>query len=139
VAFEKHRFIRQPLQFDVLYECSIQPRLVKIPSMIIQPFVENAIWHGLLPKNGGRVWLHIIDGDAGYVLVEIHDDGMGLQPVQSHTTGNGVRGIQLIRERITAYNQLHKHPIKLFIPEPVQSGAEGFFVQLAFPLKPDPV
>lgn len=138
VAFEKHRFIRQPLQFDIINDSKTLPEQVKIPSMIIQPFVENAIWHGLLPKNGGRVWLHIKDASAGYLLVEIHDDGVGMAPAETKTPGSGVRGIQLIQERISAYNQLNKYPIKLFIPGNEATSREGFFVRLFFPLQQEP-
>jgi ligand-binding sensor domain-containing protein len=135
VAFEKHRFIRQSLQFEVIYESRLQAKDVKIPSMIIQPFVENAIWHGLLPKNGGRVWLHIKDGTGNYLQVAIHDDGVGAKPLGEDVRNGEVRGIRLIQERIAAYNQLNKQPIKLFFPGKETLGGTGFCVQLSFPLQ----
>lgn len=135
VEFEKHRFIRQPLQFDVMNESRIAPKDIKIPSMIIQPFVENSIWHGLLPKNGGRVWLHIKDTADDYLLVEIHDDGAGIASPNLQNANHGVRGIQLIQERISAYNRLNKRPIKLHIPGNHELSGAGFFVQLSFPIE----
>lgn len=133
VEFEKHRFIRHPLQFDVINDSRIAPKDIKIPSMIIQPFVENSIWHGLLPKNGGRVWLHIKDAADDYLLVEIHDEGDGIVSPKEQNPDKGVRGIQLIQERISAYNQLNKRPIRLYIPSAENN--EGFFVRLSFPVE----
>lgn len=136
VEFEKHRFIRQPLQFSVENESRLNPLEVKIPSMIIQPFVENAIWHGLLPNNGGRVWLHIKDTAGAYLLVEIHDDGVGMPQENTEAEGSGVRGIQLIRERIAAYNQLNKQPIKLVLPKTIPE-QPGSCIQIYFPAQPE--
>lgn len=45
--------------------------------LTIQPFVENAVKHGLLPKkNGGTVWISTKKADT-YIEVEIRDDGVG--------------------------------------------------------------
>ncbi len=50
----------------------------KIPSMIIQPFVENAITHGLEPKEGeGKLLLEITE-DAENIYIAIEDDGVGM-------------------------------------------------------------
>jgi two-component system, sensor histidine kinase YesM len=59
-------------------------RKYKIPSMIIQPFVENAIIHGLEPKKGnGNLWLLIFD-HADNVSIVIKDDGMGIPAKTLH-------------------------------------------------------
>ncbi len=52
---------------------------VKIPTLTIQPLVENAVTHGIEPKvEGGNVWIRIKDnGDS--VIVEIEDDGLGME------------------------------------------------------------
>ncbi|MBL7727929.1 MAG: histidine kinase [Dinghuibacter sp.] len=136
VEFEKHRFIRHPLNFSINNESRLGTHEVKIPSMIIQPFVENAIWHGLLPNNGGNVWLHIKDADDGYLLVEIHDNGVGMGNGETAAGITGVRGIQLIRDRIAAYNQLNKQPIQLLLPE-TANGQPGSCIQIYFPVQPE--
>lgn len=51
---------------------------VKIPFMLIQPFVENAIWHGLMPKQGERyLKINFSELDAHRILCFIEDNGVG--------------------------------------------------------------
>ena len=51
---------------------------VELPSMIIQPFAENAIWHGLMPKKEGIPTLIInFKRDAENLICEIIDNGIG--------------------------------------------------------------
>lgn len=117
VEFEKHRFIRHPLDFSINYESALSAQYIKVPSMMLQPFVENAIWHGILPKQGGYVSLTVSDAPDGYIEVAIKDDGNGCDPAKlTATRADGVRGVGLIQERIQAYNSLHKKPVELLFP-----------------------
>jgi sensor histidine kinase YesM len=51
--------------------------MIKVPPLIIQPFVENAIWHGLMPKKGnGRISIQI-STDEQLLFIKIIDDGVG--------------------------------------------------------------
>jgi ligand-binding sensor domain-containing protein/two-component sensor histidine kinase len=132
VQFEKHRFIRQPLEFAIEYNSQAPPTAIKIPSMMLQPFVENAIWHGVLPRQGGEVVLAVNDGPEGYIQITIKDDGAGCHPQKAiRSERGGVRGIGLIQERIAAYNSLHKKKIKLGF----ENTPQGFSVALLFPVK----
>lgn len=131
VAFEKHRFTRQPFEFAVDYRSRHAAETILLPSMMLQPFVENAIWHGILPGGGGEVTVAVADERDDYIQILISDDGAGLaqQPPGANEPGT-VRGIGLIRERIAAYNRLQAKPISFqFIHQP-----NGFTVQLCFPL-----
>ncbi|MBO6515727.1 MAG: histidine kinase [Bacteroidia bacterium] len=75
---EKMRF-GEKLEFEVNVDENLDMTGVKIPSMIFQPFVENAIWHGILPKPGmGKVVVHFKTIDANILDVVIEDDGMGI-------------------------------------------------------------
>lgn len=130
VQFEKHRFIRHPLDFSIEYQSAHSAQYIKIPSMMLQPFVENAIWHGILPKQGGHVSLTVSDVPDGYIEIAIQDDGKGCDPAKLMTNrADDVRGVGLIQERIQAYNSLHKKPIELLFP----SSAIGCTVILRFP------
>ncbi len=54
---------------------SLKPAL--IPPLLLQPFIENAVLHGLLPKNApGNIWL-TIEQDNDSILICIKDDGIG--------------------------------------------------------------
>ena len=74
VAIEKARF-RRRLEYHPAGG-DIPP--VMIPRLVLQPLVENAIRHGLLPKaGGGHVWLTIRSGEDG-IRFEVRDDGVGM-------------------------------------------------------------
>jgi len=50
---------------------------IKVPALLLQPFIENAIWHGLVPKeNGGKVIVSINEKD-GRVECVVDDNGIG--------------------------------------------------------------
>lgn len=50
---------------------------LKIPPMLIQPFVENAIWHGLHNKKGEKKLWITFNADTDYIYVTIQDNGIG--------------------------------------------------------------
>lgn len=77
---------------------------VMIPSVILQPLVENAIKHGLAPKvEGGTIYLRsrIVEG---MLIVEVEDDGVGISSEPSRA-GTGI-GMANVRERLKVlYNE----------------------------------
>ena len=70
-----------------------------IPSLILQPVVENAIKHGLAPKIGVGNLSIIADSQGDFVRLAVEDDGMGPMPAGSGRDGNGV-GLKIIAERL---------------------------------------
>jgi signal transduction histidine kinase/CheY-like chemotaxis protein len=62
-------------QFNI--DESTDLKSIKVPALIIQPFIENAIWHGIMPKeNGGTVSVSVVrDGNAVRCIIE--DNGIG--------------------------------------------------------------
>jgi sensor histidine kinase YesM len=87
--------------------------------MLIQPLVENAIWHGLLPKRADkRVDIRFYH-DAHLLICEIEDSGIGIrQSLNNKTTGHhGHRsvGISNIQERIAVLNEKYRIQCSLVI------------------------
>ncbi len=74
---------------------------IELPSMLIQPFVENAIWHGIAPAKGkGKIWLTFQQLDRE-LRITIEDNGVGLKPeVKREQKKHISRGIELTRERL---------------------------------------
>ncbi|HEX8279550.1 MAG TPA: histidine kinase, partial [Segetibacter sp.] len=73
----------ESLRFDqkFIYKVQIDPdvdaNFIQIPPMLLQPFVENAIWHGLMLKKGeGHLWVNIIHEDL-MLICTITDNGIG--------------------------------------------------------------
>ncbi|WP_317900177.1 histidine kinase [Aurantibacillus circumpalustris] len=63
------------------YELKVSPDVflndVRLPPLIIQPFVENAIWHGLLLKEGNKKLTISVSKKEDYLVIEIDDNGIG--------------------------------------------------------------
>ena len=72
----------EPMRLNgkLTYNINIDPNLdlksVMVPALIVQPFIENAIWHGLVPKNGGTINISVT-GNDDKILCEVDDDGIG--------------------------------------------------------------
>ena len=96
--------------YDIQVEEGIDKDNTEIPAMLLQPFVENAVKHGVSSLNGeGYISIMFRKRGEG-LLIEIKDNGKGYQH-QGHATGNGTR---LSQERIDLLNRLHKEtPITL--------------------------
>jgi len=97
----------------------IDTESLTLPSMLAQPFIENAIEHGFRHKEGhGRLCIRFtLDGDK--VIFEIEDNGIGRQKAQEiqHSQNKNHQSIStgLIRERIKVLNRGKKDKITLEI------------------------
>lgn len=75
---------------------------IEFPSFILQPFIENAIWHGLMPKNGNKIIRLDIRHQDNILHVQIIDNGIGrdaaskLKEKEKHAS----KGISIVRERL---------------------------------------
>ncbi len=113
-------------------------RQVKIPAMLIQPFLENSIWHGLLPKDSGGL-LNVFFGLKNDCLeIRIEDNGIGLAESQARKTNSDVhisKGMEITRSRIALIEQMTGKHIELKGPEDWKSetGESGTRVIIHFP------
>src|SRR3954463_7388498 len=73
---------------------------VIVPSMILQPLIENSIKHGLEKKIGaGRITITTTIFD-GHTIIEVHDDGLGMTEERlEHALGDGI-GLSNVNERL---------------------------------------
>ena len=89
----------------IVKEISEATLAVVVPSMLLQPLLENSIKHGLEPRiEGGSVTLRSRITDAGMLLIEVEDDGVGMAPDQTDSSGirragTGI-GMRNVRERM---------------------------------------
>ncbi len=107
VELEQLRF-----KYKVNFQLNIDPSLdcdeITIPALITQPFIENAIWHGLLPLNDIREPQLIIRAilENGHPVIEIEDNGIGRDLINLKKPDS--KGTHLIYEKIDSLNKLSK-------------------------------
>lgn len=108
LKYEKLRF-GERLFTEIKVSNDINPETLQIPNMILQPFVENSIWHGLLPKQGnGLVSIEIKRGEVTVnnnslpaIIIEIKDDGIGLTEAAKHKKSKHIsKGQSIIKDRL---------------------------------------
>ena len=104
----------------------------EIPSMIIQPFIENAIVHCMAELGDqGELGISIREADSDSVMVEISDNGKGFELGK-----NKGFGLKSSRERIDLLNSQNRDKIKLEIESSTHaSNKEGSTVRLILPKK----
>jgi len=115
----------ESLRFDgrFNYKIKIDPAIdlsmIKVPPLIIQPFVENAVWHGLMPKETkGNVEIDLSETDD-FLLVKITDDGVGRIRSSSHqnneTNGHRSMGLSITSQRIKMMyaNEILHNPVNI--------------------------
>lgn len=105
VELEQLRF-KENFTFRINADKSIDLSDIMIPSLITQPFVENAIWHGLLPLGERDPHLEIsvyLKNDV--VFLEIEDNGVGRQGLENKTKKNS-RGTRLAMDKVQSTNEL---------------------------------
>lgn len=103
------------------YSFSIGPGLesaqLEVPSMLLQPHVENAINHGLaLRDTKGTLYISIHRTDNSIVCI-IDDNGIGRHAAGRRRNGNRSRGIGLVQERLAAYKAMDEIEIKTIITD----------------------
>ncbi len=76
---------------------------IPVPSMLLQPLVENSIKHGLEPRIAGGTITLRSRLEQGRLVIEVEDDGVGIAPGRTHTSGvlqgTGI-GMRNVRERL---------------------------------------
>ena len=108
-----------------------------IPNMLIQPQLENAIWHGLRYKDSMGLLTLTVKPDGNHLKVVIEDNGIGLTKSKElktrHQKEHRSRGLNNTQERINLLNSLYHTDISISITE--KEGTEsGVIVRLLFPL-----
>jgi two-component system, LytTR family, sensor kinase len=133
LAFLDHYLAIQRIRFGdhlrIATDVAADVRHASVPSLILQPLVENAVRHGLASRaSGGTVTVSA--HQAGDRLeIRVQDDGVGLPPGWQLETGAGV-GLSVTRERIA---ELHPNGSSRFTVSPRVGG--GTSVEISLPLR----
>jgi len=99
----------QKFNFDIKCDPDIDTDFIEVPPMLLQPFVENAIWHGLMNKEGeGHLWININQEDSTLVCT-ITDDGIGRKKAAELKNKSGKHksmGMKITENRIAMMQEM---------------------------------
>jgi ligand-binding sensor domain-containing protein len=146
LEMEKMRFENK---FEAIFviDSQLDPDFIEIPPMLIQPFVENAIWHGLLQLPDTEqcrpaiLQIRYTCIDENNLQVEIEDNGIGRQQAAQKTYNTLSKkksyGIELANNRIVALNQLYGTHAKSEIVDlyDAHGRPSGTLVKLTIPFR----
>jgi two-component system sensor histidine kinase YesM len=133
----EHLRFQDKFDFKISVDPELDPERTMVPNMIIQPHLENAIWHGLRYLDAKGLLELQVQLTNGKVVIRIEDNGIGLTNSQELKTSNQKthqsRGMSNTKERINLLNELYKKNISFRISEK-ELPETGTIVEIVFPL-----
>ncbi len=138
IEMEARRFGKS-LTFSINIDEKINKENANIPHMMIQPFVENAIWHGLLPKDGHRnLTVNFLYDTVKTVKCIVKDNGVGREASRKKANTFKKRSLALsfIKQRLELMRETLKVNVSVEIIDEINGRGEslGTRVELILPL-----
>jgi len=122
-------------KYKVNIDENLNLETIKVPPLFLQPFIENAIWHGIMKKEGDKIIELTIKEDNGDVLCIVLDNGVGIDSTKKITPLSLKRkffGAKATENRIRI---LHQNKGVEIETEDISSGTiTGTKVSIRFPL-----
>lgn len=133
----EHLRFRDKFDFEINVDDRLDRETIWIPNMILQPHVENAIWHGLRYKEGKGLLKVNFMLDGTTIVITVDDDGIGITKSAELKTHNQraheSRGMTNTKERLDLLNDLYKTKLAFSINEK-KSPETGTIVEITFPI-----
>ena len=142
LRLEKLRF---DFDFQITTGEGIDPHNTPVPSMLLQPFAENAVIHGLQHKEGSRILKIEVSREqtrlaaenrlahTSSILISIEDNGIGRAAAQKLATGKNGKGSKLMQERLQILQEKQGEKYRLQITDLTENGATGTRVEIWVP------
>lgn len=135
LALEKTRF-SDKFDYEIDVDESLNIQSLKVPGMLVQPFLENAIWHGLRYRTTKGFLKLSFEKDNQHLKIIIEDNGIGIEESKKlkteHQKNREGRGMKNTLERITLLNDLYQQEIQCKITD--KKDMQGVFVELNYKL-----
>ena len=118
----EHMRFKDKFRYAIAVDPSVDTHRTELPAMMLQPYVENSIWHGILPMDRpGTVSIRVGPGIPGHVRITIQDDGIGVEESRDRKSSNGSdhisRGIEITKGRADVLRRLDIADIRISGPE----------------------
>ncbi|AZJ36812.1 tetratricopeptide repeat protein [Tenacibaculum singaporense] len=127
VKLEHNRF-KDKFDYNINIDKSIPLDEYSIPPMLLQPYIENAIWHGLrYKKEKGKLQISMLPKNNDSVTILIEDDGIGREKSIEMKTKNQLKqkskGMSTIKNRIAILNDMYQDKISVVVSDAFEDGS----------------
>ncbi|MFC4722597.1 tetratricopeptide repeat protein [Geojedonia litorea] len=118
---ENIRFSNE-IDFKITVDDQINTSSIKVPSLILQPFLENALWHGLSSKKEDKkVQLQVSKPSEEFITIEITDNGIGRKSAEIINKNKILKrksvGISITKARLTNFSKGYTKDYKIKIED----------------------
>ncbi|HDZ14508.1 hypothetical protein LCGC14_0819610 [marine sediment metagenome] len=119
MTIENIRFSEE-LDFTIQIDEEVDAHTIRVPSLILQPFLENALWHGLSSKNGDKkIRIEVTKDKKGYINITIIDNGIGRVAAEEIKRNKVLKrksvGINITKERLANFAKDYQNSFYLEI------------------------
>ena len=140
LKIENMRFSND-IDINIQIDPNLNTELIKVPSLVLQPFLENAIWHGLSDKEGDKkIWIHVEREKDLQLRLSITDNGIGREMAEERKTKRQHKrksvGLTNTKERLSyfASNYQKDYDIEFHDLQEANGNASGTQMVLKIPL-----
>jgi tetratricopeptide (TPR) repeat protein len=118
----EHSRFQDKFDYELAVDKAIDKGQFQIPPMLLQPYIENAVWHGLrYKKEKGFLKVSLSKKNEETILIEISDNGIGRKESAALKTdyqkNQKSKGMQNIKQRIAILNEMYKDKVDVFIED----------------------
>jgi len=135
LALEKTRFADK-FDYEIEVDESLNTQSLKVPGMLVQPFLENAIWHGHRYRTTKGFLKLQFEKENQHLKIVIEDNGIGIEESKKqkteHQKARKGRGMKNTLERIALLNDLYHQEIQCNITD--KQNAQGVLVEIRYKL-----
>lgn len=136
--------MRSKQSFDIEINLDKNLEHILVPPMLFQPFLENAIWHGLnqLRERRGKI-ITSISKEQEHVLIRVEDNGIGRKEAKALKTKTTTKkrisqGIKITKNRLQLIKQMHQAEASMSIFDIEEDHQTGTIVEIRIPLILEP-
>lgn len=133
VKLEHYRF-RDKFDYTVSIDETLNKEVIQLPPMLIQPYIENAVWHGLRYKQDKGILKLEFVRNNGNMQVNITDNGIGRAKSAQLKTENQKKhnstGLKNIQERLQILNTVYKTNYTVHIEDLANDGGTRVIISI---------
>lgn len=132
LSIEQMRF-NDKFSYEFTIQGNLNLNVYPFPPLLLQPLVENALWHGLMQVEKNALLVVRVYENTNGLIIEVDDNGIGYKKsVSMKKNGHKSLGLKIVKERIDHYNQRQKFNLDYTIIDKSEIGEEnGTIARLA--------